>query len=68
MQNIDDYRHFKESVIKYLNRKGFESISEFCALSGVPLIAAYTYIGEDFEEYRELCENKIASIKEFYGI
>ena len=68
MINIDDYRHLKDSVIKQIEKKGFGSIAEFCAMTGVPLIAAYTYVMEDYEELKEKCELKIKGIKEFYGI
>lgn len=68
MKEVELYRHHKEAILDHIKKKGIDSVSMFCAASGLPLIVVYTYIAEDMEEHRECCEERIAGLKKFYGI
>jgi hypothetical protein len=66
-QLIEDFRLRKGDILTQVEIHGVESISSFCAMVGIPLVAAYTYIKEDMPEYAEFCENRIEELCEFYG-
>lgn len=64
----DDFRRFKNEVIAYTKKNGFDSISDYCVLTGVPVLAAYTFVMEEMEELKDKCQQRIIEIKQFYGI
>ena len=63
---VADYRSQKSAVIKYVERKGVERLSEWCALVGIPLIAAYTYVKEECPAFTEECDRQIQIAIWFY--
>ena len=70
MWNKKDFLRQKPAVIKYFKKKGVDvnTIPEYCVISGIPIVVTCEFIKEDMPEYTELCDEKIASIKEFFGI
>ena len=48
--NIDEYRKNKPVVIKTYEEKGFEAVQFMCAITGIPNIAAYCYILEEYDD------------------
>lgn len=72
--NVDHYRRNKEELIahvKRVNPQNWEKLSDelsiYCACFGLPCYAAYTFVMEEFPQFREMCEKKLLSLKEFYG-
>lgn len=66
MKMVEDFRSRKSHILKHIKKEGIDAITLYCTLSGVPLIAAYTFIMEDMPEYKEICEKKIQSLINFY--
>jgi uncharacterized membrane protein len=66
MELVEDFRHQKKYVINHIKRMGIEKASEYASLTGIPVIAVWTYIHEEFPKYRQMAKNRIESIKEFY--
>ena len=62
------YKNIKPDLIKYVKKEGIEKINSYAVLSGIPLIIVYTYIAEEFDQYKDFCYNKIEQLKQFYGI
>ena len=65
-----DFLNQQKTILKYFEKNGvsYETISEFAALSGVPIVVICEFIKEETPEYTEMCDAKIAQIKEFFGI
>ncbi len=70
MWKASEFVEQKKGLFSHIEKKGFSSsiIAEFCAMSGIPVIVAYQFIMEDFPEHLEFCQEKIARVKDFYGI
>ena len=70
MFNIKDFKKHREMILKHFTNKGFSvsKVSEFSTMTGIPLVVVYTMISDEFEEHRDICEEKIANINKFYGI
>lgn len=68
IKEIELFRPQKQIIIAYVKKHGVEKISTYSATTFIPLIVIYTFLGEDVVEYRELAEEKIQGLKEFYGI
>lgn len=66
-RNIELMRVNKPEVIRHVKKNGIDSLSLFCATTGVSLLAAHIYVAEEFPEYREYCEKKLETLKDFYG-
>lgn len=66
---LNEYEKLRQPVVDYINKKGFnfDQISQFCATSGFSLIATYSFIAEEFPQYREDSLGKVKMLKEFYG-
>lgn len=64
----EDYLHLKDQIIKRVKDKGVESITEYAALTGIPLVPQYEIIAEEMPEHREFCEKKVKELKEFFDI
>ena len=64
----DKFRKFKAELCKVLKEKGLDRAISYSVASNIPLIAAYTFILEEFPEYDTLCQDKIKQLKEFYGV
>lgn len=64
-----DFIRQKPAVIKYFKKKGVseETISEYCVMSGVPIVVVCAFIKEEMPEHSKLCEDKIKSLNDFFG-
>lgn len=60
---------YKKDVMNQYERKGLESIGEFCSLYHIPLVDAYTIIklNTDNYEIQQECEFKINRLNSFYS-
>lgn len=67
MQSKEDFRRVKNEFIKMIEKNGFDYITTYCTLSGLPLIPAYEFIKEDYPEKTKWCDDNIKRLKEFYG-
>jgi hypothetical protein len=63
---IRDFRCQKDEVINYVRKNGIESVSLFCSGYGIPIIAFWTYVSEEFPEYRERVQKSIDIVTRFY--
>lgn len=65
----DDFRARKQAIIKYFKKKGVTSgnIAEYSSLAGIPITVVCTFIIEEMPEHKEMCEQKIRDINEFFG-
>ena len=68
MKEIELFRPQKNLILNFVKTKGVDKISVYSASTSIPLIVIYTYILEELPEYKELAENKIKMLREFYGI
>lgn len=68
MNEIELFRKQKQYIIDYVTKSGVKNISLYSASTGIPLIVIYTYVAEEYPEYKELAEQKIKSLREFYGL
>ena len=70
MFNSNDFLKQKEDVIEHFNKEAFtiNNVCQYGNLSGIPYLVLYKFIAEEFEEYRELCYEKITALNKFYGI
>lgn len=66
-RDVELMRINKPEVIKYVKKNGLESLSLFCSTAGLSCLVAHVYVSEDFPEYREECERKLRTLKDFYG-
>lgn len=64
---IENFRSQKDLVIRCIEKNGVSSASMLAATSGVPIIAIWAFIGEEFEEHREQAEKNIETYIKFYG-
>lgn len=64
----EDYIHLKDAVVKHFEKKGYSKhkVAEYSALSGIPLLILYEFIGEEFPEYEKECEKQRKFIKEYF--
>jgi len=64
-----DYLTRKKQIIDHFNKRGVtrDLISEYCMFSFVPIAIVCEFIIEEMPEHKELCEEIIESINEFYG-
>lgn len=67
-KEIELFRPQKETILNYVRSKGVAKVSTYSATTSIPLIVIYTYIAEDIEEMRELANDKIEELKEFYNL
>lgn len=60
-----EYKKLSEDIVN----KGldFDNVSRFAATTHFSIIALYYFIKEDFPELEKACNDKIKSLKEFYG-
>lgn len=63
---LKPYRHRKSEIIDAYRQKGISSISYYCAVASFPIIAAISFINEEYPS-KEL-EDKLKDLKEFYDI
>ena len=64
--NPDQFRENKPELIKSIKERGIESLSMFCACTGLPVYVACVFVMEDLPQFREDMERKIEVLREFY--
>lgn len=71
--DIEKYKNIKytkeyEKLVKDIKSTGliYDDISRFCATTHSNIVATYIFLKEDFEEYSEICDEKIKTLKGFY--
>lgn len=62
----NDYLKYKDKIIQKYNSDGLDGVTFFCAVIGVPCIAAYKFIHD--ETGNEELLKRIQSLKEFYNV
>ena len=70
MYRTKDFLGQKKSIVNYFKKKGvsYDTISEFSALSGIPILVICEFIKESLPEHAEICNIKIKQIKDFFQI
>lgn len=63
--NINDYRINKPIVIRLYKEGGIDSVTFLCSSMGIPCVAAYSYVLEEFEDAE--MEKRLESVIAFYG-
>lgn len=66
-KTLELYKNAKVDLIKYVNIKGIDDISFYCACNSLPLYVAYSYVKEELPEHTEYCNEQLEILKEFYG-
>ena len=61
------YREQIPELVKNVKRWGVDSISYFCATTGLPVATACVFVKEAFPEHAEEMDRKLEMLKEFYG-
>lgn len=61
--NVDEYEANRESLIKLYKAHGESRAVEMAIFSGIPLLALYTFLKEEFGGF----EDDIQRLIEFYG-
>lgn len=64
---IGQFRKSKDELIKSVRKQGIDSLSIFCACTGLPVVAACLFLKEEFPDSAEKMDKKIEALKEFYG-
>lgn len=69
MHKSKDYLGRKNNIIKHFKKNGVsrDIISEYCMFSFIPITVVCEFIAEELPEYRDLCQEIVDSINEFYG-
>jgi len=62
--DITVFRKMKPEIIKQYTERGEVGVSVYCCLCHVHVLAAYTFLQEEFGGF----ENSIKNIKEFYRV
>lgn len=65
--DLYQYRSNKLELIRSIKKQGIESLSIFCACTGLPVIVACYFVKEELPEFDEEMGRKIEVLKEFYG-
>lgn len=68
MYNKEDYRSNKESIIKHYKKHGYDEMSTYSAMTGIPVIVVYELLAEEFPELKDKVEQSIKAINDFFGI
>jgi len=70
MWKTKDYLKQKDATINHFSKNSInsETIAQYCADSGVPIIVVCDFLGEAYPEYLEMCQKKIRDIKQFFGM
>jgi len=45
-----------------------EGIIEFAVMAGIPITVVCEFVKDEFPEHTDICDEKIAQIKDFFGI
>lgn len=68
MYDKEDYRANKPSIMKHYEKNGFDGMSSYSAMTGIPITVVYEYIEEDYPELKDMIRERIRIINEFFGI
>jgi hypothetical protein len=63
--DITFFRKYKGDVLELYEDSHLEELGLYCATFGLPIIAALTFIREEYDDNR--VEEKIGKLIEFYG-
>jgi len=68
--NKKDFLNQKEQVIKNFKKNPITSdkITDYAVMTGIPITVVCEFVKEEFPEHTEICDEKIAAIKEFFNI
>jgi len=64
---IAQFRAVKSDLLKNVQENGIASLALFCACYSLPVAAAAVFVIEEMPELKEEMEQKLSSLKEFYG-
>lgn len=64
--DVKEYLINKPEIIKAYKSKGIHGVNELCVLSGIHLIAAFTFIVE-YDKLNEEVKEKLKTLMDFYG-
>jgi hypothetical protein len=64
---LSQFRSNKAELIRSINKHGIESLSYFCACTGLPVAAACVFVKEDLSQFTEEMDRKLEALREFYG-
>jgi hypothetical protein len=64
--DINLFRKNKEELLRSINKRGVDSLSVFCACTGLPVIIGCMFIKEDMPQFNLEMDRKILILKEFY--
>lgn len=68
MYNKEDYRANKISVLKHYEKNGFDGMSSYSAMTGIPITVVYEFIEEEYPELSKMIKERIKIINDFFGI
>lgn len=64
---LAQFRTNKEELLRSIQKHGIDSLSMFCACTGLPVAAACVFVKEELPQYSEEMDKKLEVLKEFYG-
>jgi len=67
MYDKEDYRSNKESIVKHYIKHGFDEMSTYSAMTGIPVIVVYELLEEEYPELSDLVKQRIKAINDFFG-
>lgn len=66
LPDINLFRKNKEELLRIIEKQGIDSLSNFCACTGLPVIVACFFVKEEMSQFDKEMDSKIESLKEFY--
>jgi hypothetical protein len=66
-KQISLMRPQKDVIVKYFSVHHIDKVSIYSATTFIPLVAIYTFLLEEFPEFKHTCEQKLKELEEFYG-
>ena len=64
---LAQFRTNKEELLRSIQKHGIDSLSMFCACTGLRVGAACVFVKEELPQYSEEMDKKLEVLKEFYG-
>ena len=61
------YRSSKPEFLNAVKRNGVAVVSFYSSTASLPLVAAWTFLKEEYPEYTEEADKQIQLLKDFYG-
>lgn len=66
-KQVELMRSQKDVIVKYFTDHNINKVAIYSATTFIPLVAIYTFLLEEFPEHKDLCEQKLKELEEFYG-